>query len=61
VFQPVSAAQMQRAQILTGLGMAAFLAAGFIPGLRPYAAKIRAAVLAIFLLGCAVLIVDAVW
>ena len=57
MFSPVSAADMQAAQVVTGLAMAAFLAVGLIPGLRPYAGKIRAGILAIYLLGCALLVI----
>jgi hypothetical protein len=53
VFNLVSADEMRAAQLLTGARMAAWLACGAIPGVRPYAAKIRAGVLAAYLLGCA--------
>lgn len=47
---------MHDAQTLTGLSMAAFLAAGWIPGLGRHAARIRLGVLAVFLIGCAALL-----
>jgi hypothetical protein len=49
---PVTAGDMQAAQILTGATIAAWLACGVIPGVRPYATKIRAGVLTAYLLGC---------
>ena len=57
--RPVSPEQMQAARMLTSLTLAAFLAVGWIPGLRRHAGRIRLGVLAIFLIGCVVLIVAA--
>ena len=50
---PVTAEEMRAAQILTGATMAAWLACGAIPGVRPYATKLRAVLLGIYLLCCA--------
>jgi len=49
---------MRGAQMLTGATIAAWLACGWIPGVRPYATKIRAGLLAAYLLGCAAFIVQ---
>jgi len=56
MFNAVSAGEMQAAQILTGSAMALFLLVGLVPGLGRYAARIRAGVLAAYLLGCAAFI-----
>lgn len=53
MFRPASVEEVQAAQILTGVTLALFLAIGLVPGLRPYAWKIRAGVIAAYLLGCA--------
>ncbi|HUN39593.1 MAG TPA: hypothetical protein VMU81_04830 [Acetobacteraceae bacterium] len=53
MFNAVSPDEIRAAQMLTGGTMALFLMAGLVPGLRPYAGKIRAGVLAAYLLGCA--------
>jgi len=58
VLAPVSAEAMRGAQMLTGATIAAWLACGWIPGVRPYATKIRAGLLAAYLLGCAAFIVQ---
>jgi len=50
---------MRAAQILAGATMAAWLACGWIPGARPYAMRIRAWLLAAYLLGCAAFIAHA--
>lgn len=55
----VTAEQMRAAQILAGATMAAWLACGWIPGARPYAMRIRAWLLAAYLLGCAAFIAHA--
>jgi hypothetical protein len=57
--RPVSPEQMQAARMLTSLTLAAFLAVGWVPGLRRHAGRIRVGVLVAFLVGCAVLIVAA--
>ena len=54
---PTTDEEVRAAQILTGATMAAWLACGVIPGVRPYTARIRTALLAAYLLGCAVFIV----
>jgi hypothetical protein len=56
VVRLVSAEEMRAAQILSGATMAAWLACGAIPGIRPHATKIRAALLTAYLLGCAAFI-----
>jgi hypothetical protein len=45
----ITAEDMQAARILTGATMAAWLVCGVIPGVRPYATKIRAALLIAYL------------
>ncbi len=52
LFSAVSSADMQTARIVTGATMAAFLAAGMVPGLREHAGRIRVALLVIYLLAC---------
>jgi len=49
---PATDEEVRAAQILTGATMAAWLACGIIPGVQPYATKIRTALLAAYLLGC---------
>jgi hypothetical protein len=44
---------MRAAQLLTGATMAAWLTCGVVPAARPYATKLRAGLLAAYLLGCA--------
>lgn len=56
---PVSPRIMRAAQILTSLTMAAFMAVAWIPPLRRYAWPLRAGILTLFLIGCAVLTVTA--
>jgi hypothetical protein len=53
LFDAVSGEQMRQAQIVTGLAMAAFIGVGVVPGLRPYAARIRLVLLVAYLLACA--------
>jgi hypothetical protein len=43
---------MRAAQILTGATMAAWLACGVIPGVQPYATKLRTTLLGAYLLCC---------
>ena len=52
MFRAVPAAEMQAAQMLSGVAMALFLTVGLVPALRPYAARIRAWLLGVYLLGC---------
>lgn len=59
MFGPTTAAEMRTAQILTGLAMALFISVRLVPGLRPYVRGIQAAVLTVYLVGCAVLVVHA--
>ncbi|HVC62929.1 MAG TPA: hypothetical protein VND19_21510 [Acetobacteraceae bacterium] len=49
---PATPEEAHAAQILTGATMAAWLACGWIPAIRPYATKIRVAILGAYLLGC---------
>jgi hypothetical protein len=49
----VSGEQMRTARIVTGATMAAFIAVSLAPPLRPYARRIRLALVAAYLLGCA--------
>ena len=44
---------MQTAQVITGAALVLFIGVGFVPALRPYAARIRAGVLAAYLVACA--------
>jgi hypothetical protein len=53
LFSAVSGEQVRQAQIVTGLAMAAFISVGVVPGLRPYAARIRLVLLVVYLLACA--------
>jgi hypothetical protein len=53
LFDAVSGEQMRTARIVTGATMAAFIAIGLAPPLRPYAGKLRLALLAMYLLACA--------
>jgi hypothetical protein len=48
----VSAEQMRTARVVTGASMAAFIAVGLAPPLRPYAPRIRQVVVVAYLLGC---------
>lgn len=48
----VSAEQMRTARVVTGASMAAFIAVGLAPPLRPYAPRIRLVVVVAYLLGC---------
>jgi hypothetical protein len=47
----VSGDEVRAAQVLAGAAMAVWLAVGLAPGLRRHATTIRAAVLAIYLVG----------
>jgi hypothetical protein len=49
----VSGEQMRTARIVAGATMAAFIAVGLAPPLRPYARTIRLTLVAVYLLGCA--------
>jgi len=52
LFDAVSGEQVRAARIATGAAMAAFIAVGLAPPLRPYAQRIRLALLVAYLLGC---------
>jgi hypothetical protein len=52
----VSGDEIRAAQIVTGVTMAAFIAAGVVPGLRERAAVIRGALLVLYLVACGVFI-----
>ena len=56
LFDAVSSADMQTARVVTGATMAAFLAAGVVPGLREHAGRIRVALLVIYLLACGIFV-----
>jgi hypothetical protein len=49
----VSGEQMRTVRIVAGATMAAFIAVGLAPPLRPYARTIRLTLVAVYLLGCA--------
>ncbi len=49
---PATDEEVRAAQILSGAAMAAWLACGWIPVVRPYATKIRTVLLAAYLLCC---------
>jgi len=53
-FAPVSTQEMQAAQVLTGLGMAAWILAGFIPG---RVRQIRLATVTLYLVGIVAFVV----
>ncbi|HEY7579692.1 MAG TPA: hypothetical protein VH855_19040 [Acetobacteraceae bacterium] len=52
LFGAVSGEEIRAAQIVTGVTMAAFIAAGVVPGLRQRAAAVRGALLALYLIAC---------
>lgn len=52
LFSAVSAEAIRAAQIVSGLTMAAFIAAGVVPGLRERASAIRGALLVLYLAAC---------
>jgi hypothetical protein len=58
LFDTVSGTELQAARILTGATMVAFLGVGLVPALRAHAGRIRAALLVLYLLACAVFIVQ---
>jgi hypothetical protein len=58
LFNAVSAEEMQTARIVTGLTMALFVGVGVVPGLRGHAGAIRLALLAVYLVVCAVFVAN---
>jgi hypothetical protein len=50
---PLTTEEIRAAQMLTAATMAAWLACGVVPAIRPHAAKFRAGLLAAYLAGCA--------
>ena len=56
MFTSVSAEDMRAAQIVTGATMAVFIGVGLVPGLRAHTVRIRAVLLAAFLLACGLLV-----
>jgi hypothetical protein len=52
MFSAVSAEDIQAAQIVTGAAMALFIGIGIVPGLREHAARLRLALLVLYLLAC---------
>ncbi len=61
LFSAVSSEEIRAAQILTGVTMAAFIAAGVIPGTRRHAARIRGVLLVLYLVGCGALLTRALF
>jgi len=61
LFSAVSSEEIRAAQILTGVTMAAFIAVGVIPGARGYAARIRAALLVLYLVLCGAILTHALF
>jgi hypothetical protein len=55
----VSSEEIRAAQIVTGVTMAAFIAAGVVPGARRYAARIRGALLVLYLVVCGAILTHA--
>lgn len=56
---PVTAEDMRAAQILTGATLALFLLVGLTPGMRGHATRLRLAILVIYMLGVAALVIRA--
>ena len=61
LFSAVSGEEIRAAQIATGLTMAAFIAACVVPGVRQYAAKIRGALLILYLVACGAILTSALF
>ena len=59
MFGPVSNGEMHAAQIVTGATMALWLTIGYVPGLKTHATRLRAALLAAYLLGCVAVLAHA--
>jgi hypothetical protein len=52
LFGTVTAEDMRSVQIATGVAMAVFIGSGVVPALRPYAGRIRLALLFLYLGTC---------
>jgi hypothetical protein len=52
----VSGDEIRAAQIVTGVTMAAFIAAGVVPGLREHSTTIRGVLLMLYLVACCIFI-----
>ncbi len=52
LWSAVTAEDMRRAQIVTGATMAALIAVGDVPALRPHAGMLRGALFGLYLLTC---------
>jgi hypothetical protein len=61
LFDTVSPEMMRSGQMLTGAVLALWLGVGYVPALRPYAGRIRLAVLAAYLVGAIALVAYAVY
>jgi hypothetical protein len=61
LFSAVSGEEIRTAQIATGVTMAAFIAAGFVPGVRRHAARIRGALLILYLVVCGAILTSALF
>jgi hypothetical protein len=55
-FDAVSGDEIRMAQVVTGVTMAAFLAAGVVPGMRQHARAIRGALLGLYLAACLIFV-----
>jgi hypothetical protein len=58
LFSAVSSEEMRAARIVTGVTMALFVGVSVAPGLRRHAGAIRLALLLVYLVVCAVFIVN---
>jgi len=56
LFDAVSGEEVRVAQVVTGVAMAAFLAAGAVPGMREHARVIRGVVLGLYLAACGIFV-----
>jgi hypothetical protein len=56
-FMTVSGADMRTAQTITGATMAAFLLAGLVPGLGPYAPRIRVGITVAYLIAAVAFVI----
>lgn len=53
LFSAVGPEDMRRAQIFSTAALALFIGSGVVPGLRPYANRIRLVLLVFYVLACA--------